>query len=124
MLVGSIVKKRKKYCELSRFQDICEITSLIKIARETLNDKFYSINEEEVDKIVLQQISSNKYELYIMNREGERKYIQKGEEAPEIFRRFYCEVDYLMRGTKKIDEYEKVFGEKLSYDERRKILGY
>lgn len=112
------LKEEKLYGKLREFEGICELDTLIKLACEYLDGRFYSINEEQADKIILKQIDATKYDLYIMNSAGEKRYIEREASAPDIFRRFYCEVDYLMCRKKKIDEYERVFGERLSYDEK------
>ena len=107
--------------EFNRIKDTSELRSkMIKLTDE----KWYSINNLVEDKINILKDEEGVYNIFFIDRNGEKYLIERNRKVPDIFGKFYREVLYYRDIMKQIAEYEKVFNDKIEYKTKIRMLGY
>lgn len=113
-----------EYLHTEEIEMASDITSLRNIVSRYLENKFYSIDHLEKNKINLEKKAYNLYDVFFLNENGEKKFIEQNQSAPYIFGRFYNEIVFLKETLLRIYEYETIFGDALNYVEKFQILAY
>ena len=107
--------------EFNGIKDTLELRSkMIKLTDE----KWYSINNLVEDKINILKDEEGVYNIFFIDRNGEKYLIERDRKVPDIFEKFYREVLYYRDIMKQIAEYEKVFNDKIEYKTKIRMLGY
>ena len=107
--------------EFNGIKDTLELRSkMIKLTDE----KWYSINNLVEDKINILKDEEGVYNIFFIDRNGEKYLIERDRKVPDIFEKFYREVLYYRDIMKQIVEYEKVFNDKIEYKTKIRMLGY
>ena len=107
--------------EFNGIKDTLELRSkMIKLTDE----KWYSINNLVEDKINILKDEAGVYNIFFIDRNGEKYLIERDRKVPDIFEKFYREVLYYRDIMKQIVEYEKVFNDKIEYKTKIRMLGY
>lgn len=107
--------------EFNGIKDTLELRSkMIKLTDE----KWYSINNLVEDKINILKDEEGVYNIFFIDRNGEKYLIERDRKVPDIFEKFYKEVLYYRDIMKQIVEYEKVFNDKIEYKTKIRMLGY
>ena len=88
------------------------------------DEKWYSINNLVEDKINILKDEEGVYNIFFIDRNGEKYLIERNRKVPDIFGKFYREVLYYRDIMKQIAEYEKVFNDKIEYKTKISMLGY
>lgn len=107
-----------------KFRDVKSIEVLENLMCQYTNRSLYSVDSMKKDKINLEQNKNGLYNIFFVDKNGNKNILEKNEEAPFVFKRFYNEVVYYSEVLKQIEEYEKIFDAKLDYDMKIQLLGY
>lgn len=114
------------YSHSSKFEKANNIKEVVKLLSIYCDSNFYSVDNPQRGRINLESEKEGKYSVYYMDIDGNRHYHEKCEEHSFAFARFYNEIACLSGMVEQINDYSKVFGEKID-DQRtiqRLIYGY
>lgn len=108
----------------SEFNGIKDTSELRNKMIKLTDEKWYSINNLVEDKINILKDEEGVYNIFFIDRNGEKYLIERDRKVPDIFEKFYREVLYYRDIMKQIAEYEKVFNDKIEYKTKIRMLGY
>lgn len=108
----------------SEFNGIKDTSELRNKMIKLTDEKWYSINNLVEDKINILKDEEGVYNIFFIDRNGEKYLIERDRKVPDIFGKFYREVLYYRDIMKQIVEYEKVFNDKIEYKTKIRMLGY
>lgn len=108
----------------SEFNGIKDTSELRNKMIKLTDEKWYSINNLVEDKINILKDEEGVYNIFFIDRNGEKYLIERDRKVPDIFEKFYREVLYYRDIMKQIVEYEKVFNDKIEYKTKIRMLGY
>lgn len=108
----------------SEFNGIKDTSELRNKMIKLTDEKWYSINNLVEDKINILKDEEGVYNIFFIDRNGEKYLIERDRKVPDIFGKFYREVLYYRDIMKQIAEYEKVFNDKIEYKTKIRMLGY
>ena len=108
----------------SEFNGIKDTSELRNKMIKLTDEKWYSINNLVEDKINILKDEEGVYNIFFIDRNGEKYLIERDRKVPDIFGKFYREVLYYRDIMKQIVEYEKVFNDKIEYKTKIGMLGY
>lgn len=120
----NIFSENIKYPFSCKFEDVKNETELENLMCRHTDNRWYSINSLQKEKINLEQKEDGLYCIFFLDRKGNKYVLEQGEESPFVFKRFYNEVVYYGETLEQIQEYERIFKDKLDCSEKIKLLGY
>ncbi len=112
------------YSDVSKFEDVDDLEVLERLLKQYTHCNLYSINQMSVDKIVLNLIEGDNYEVAFVDKTQKKHLIEQRGKAPFIFERFYTEIVHYREMLKRLEKYTSIFGDKLSYENKLQLLGY
>lgn len=125
LLMKNVFGEGMDYKYVNKFENIKDLADLQEAMIKYSNKDYFSINDEQADKINLKKKEENIYDLYFMDKNNKKYIIVEDREAPFIFRRFYTETVCFYIMNERIREYENVFKEDvLDYNTKKELLGY
>ena len=112
------------FAKTSEFREILnnDLEKVEQLMKKYVGEGFYSINNPQIDKINLESLEANLYNIYLLHDDGERSYREQKAKEPFAFARFYNSAISLKERLKRIDEYQKVFNDRLTKNEIEEIL--
>jgi len=107
------------YSKSKEFDNIKNLEECKKLMNRYIEREYYSIMNPEAMKINLEK-EKDKYNIYFLNNNNEKKYIEKNIDISFAFSRLYNEACYLKWYFNLINEYEVIFDDKI---EEEKLYG-
>lgn len=124
LLMKNVFGKGIEYPFAEKFRNVERISILEEIMELYTDQNLYSVNNLKEDKINISQNENGLYNIFFLDRNGNEYKLEQDRKAPFVFKRFYNEVVYYGETLRQIEEYEKVFEDKLDYDMKIELLGY
>lgn len=113
-----------EYPRTEEVEAASDMISLSNMINKYIESDFFSINCLQKNKINLEKRAGDCYDIFFLNENGEKKIIEENQPAPYIFGRFYNEIVFFQESINRINEYEIIFEDKLSYIEKIQLLSY
>lgn len=124
LLMKNVFTKGIEYRFAEKFRNVENITVLKELMRQYTNENLYAVNDLKEDKININENENGLYNILFLDKNGNRYILEQNRKAPFVLKRFYNEVVYYGETLKQIQEYEKVFEDKLDYNMKIEMLGY
>ena len=118
--IKGLFGEKTDYSNLEKFRNIKKLEEGKKLMSIYVEPEYYSIMNPEVMKINLEEGKKDRYNIYFLSNNNEKKYIEKNINISSAFFRFYNEARRLKRYLKRMKEYEIIFEDKI---EKRKLYG-
>ena len=114
LTIKGLFGEKIDYNNLKRFRNINSLDEGKKLMSIYVESEYYSIMNPEIMKINLENAREEyKYNIYFLNDNNEKKYIEKDIDISFAFFRFYNEARSLKRHFKIIKEYEMIFDDSI-----------
>ena len=114
LTIKGLFGEKIDYSNLKRFRNINSLDEGKRLMSIYVESEYYSIMNPEIMKINLENAREEyKYNIYFLNDNNEKKYIEKDIDISFAFFRFYNEARSLKRHFKIIKEYEMIFDDSI-----------
>jgi len=114
LTIKGLFGEKIDYNNLKRFRNINSLDEGKKLMSIYVESEYYSIMNPEIMKINLENAREEyKYNIYFLNDNNEKKYIEKNIDSSFAFSRFYNEACYLKWHFNIIKEYEMIFDDSI-----------
>ena len=120
--ISGYLGEKIDYSSSQELNHTIDINKLKEFMYKSKNRNLFSINKIVTDNIILMNITDSLYDVFFVDRNLKKYYIEQNEKPPYIFGRFYNEVIYYSESLKRLDEYELVFNDVLDYEWRINFL--
>lgn len=127
LIVKGIFDNRIDYSVSDVFEELSEenLKELTILMNTHVEEDYYSIDNPERWRINLEPTNQNgKFNLYILLSSNVKVYIESDIGTKRAFKRFYNEAIYFKENMKRINLYQEIFDDRLSYDEIDQLLHY
>lgn len=124
LLMKNVFGKGMEYPFAEKFRNVESISVLEEVMERYTDQNLYSMNNLKEDKINIIENENGLYNISFLDKNGNIYILEKERKAPFVFKRFYNEVVYYGETLRQIEEYEKVFEDKLDYNMKIELLGY
>ena len=78
------------------------------------NSDYYSVDNSRKGRVNLESEENGKYSIYYLKWNGEKIYLEKKQDVPFVFCRFYAEITYMEKKIDLIKEYSEFFNDFIS----------
>ena len=112
LTIKAFFGEKVDYSKSKEFDNIKSLEECKKLMDKYIEQEYYSIMNPEVMKINLEK-EKEKYSIYFLNDNNEKKYIEKYIDISFAFSRFYNEACYLKWYFNIIKEYEMIFDDSI-----------
>jgi len=114
LTIKAFFGEKTDYGDLKKFRNISSLEEGKKLMSIYIESEYYSIMNSEAMKINLENAEEkNRYNIYFLNDNYEKKYIERNIDISFAFFRFYNEARSLKRHFKMIKEYEMIFDDSI-----------
>lgn len=124
LLMKNVFGKGMKYPFAEKFRNVESISALEELMEQYTEQNLYSVNNLKEDKINISENENGLYNIFFLDKNGNVYIMEKDRKAPFVFKRFYNEVVYYGETLRQIEEYERIFEDKLDYNMKIELLGY